>query len=282
MDESPQNRCILKEQPNEMLHLFYDYYDDVNSKLSLKMCSKEFRDKTPGTVRELYRDLSRIVDFGNARFERLCLDDTYTGLKTNRHVCSVCCCLHEAEEFTAQQLEQNPRTRVCEASQRILPLMPGQGLTYQQLLNCRNVSLPMTPIHDGFFTFSPVENEDGQWTINLFWSFTIQPTESTWIKDKLRFLLEKFTVYACSHVVSSEPPEDLRAVPSRREREKPACTLCSICNIYVGFTVEAEEDDCEADSDESIPVLLEAERVIGRLGVSAIDSEWKARSIPGQ
>ncbi len=140
MEDPLQAKCFFPRLPNELIHQIYDLYL-INTKLCLKLCCE-------GMVRELYKDLSHIIDFGNARIDRLCLDDTSTGSKNQRHVCSVYC-LHRQEEFIKKQL---------------IDLTLQISLSYQQLLNSRRFPLPVTIPYVDNFTFHPAADQSWEWT----------------------------------------------------------------------------------------------------------------------
>lgn len=246
-----------------MMHWIYDLCS-ANAKLCLKMCSQYFHRATSGTVRGLYQDISWAVDFGDTRFDRLCLDDTYTGLNKNRHVCSACRCLHGPEEFREQQLQVNPTTRVCEASQRSIILTYADKFTYQELVDSRGVKLPLIRPFDQDFNFRPIENQHGQWTIMMNWRIS---------SDKVDCL----TVYACPHLTSTEP-RVRRALAERNEND----ILCSECNTNLNVhhvAAPAGYKDHWGDELRSI-IFFHVGRKIGRLGVSAVDEDWKAQSQP--
>lgn len=284
MEEPSEAKSHWKQLPNELCHQMYDLCS-VNAKLCLRMCCKRFRDETPGKVRGLYEDLNRTIDFGNAKFDRLCLDDTYTGSKKKRHVCSVCRRVHRAEEFTKQELEKDPRERVCEASQRTLDLTPGNhfapiSFSYQQLLNSRNVPLPLEYPYDEGFTFRPVDDESRQWMMVMHWTFPMEfPLPPAWT-DGLRHLLEHFPVSACPHLISSEP-QLLQSIVSYWDdnHANPAFAECPTCNTKVEFTLPTSFGG--GDNRIAAPdVSFRVERRLGRLGESAVDPRWKAQSLP--
>ena len=255
----------------------------VNTKLCLKMCCKTWRDQIPGTVRQLYEDLNRTIDFGNVRFDRLCLDDTYIGSKTKRHVCSVCWCRHRAEEFTEQQLQEGPRTRVCEASQRVLDLTPNDSFTYQQLLHSRNALLPLTIPYDTYFTCRPVEDQSGQWMVvmDLMYEMGCLIVRTWILEDDLRQMLESLPAFACPHLSSCEP-QVLQAITSYSNDgvANPAFTICSTCNTKVEFSFPARPTTANRSNWATSGVSFHVERRIGKLGVSAVDPRWKAQSLP--
>ena len=283
MDERSQAKCLFDKLPSELMDQIYGLCS-VNAKLCLKMCCKTWHDRTPETVRQLYEDLSRTIDFGNARFDRLCLDDIYTGSKTKRHVCSVCWCLHRAEEFTEQQLQEGPRTRVCEASQRVLDLTPGNSFTYQQVLHSRNTLLPLTFPYDYHFKCRPVEDQGGQWMVVMDWVYETEcVVPRTWIwEDDLRQMLESVPTFACPHLLSCDP-QVLQAITSYRDNRfaNPAFTICSTCNTKVEFSIPVRSETGKSFFDWSTSgVSFHVERRIGRLGESAVDPRWKAQSLP--
>lgn len=285
----PSKAKTLKNLPNELRHQIYGYCS-VNARLCLKMCCREFRDGTTGTVRELYEDLNLIIDFGDAKFERLCLDDTYTGSKTKRHVCSVCRHVHRAEEFAKRELGKDPpdpRNRVCEGSQRLPDLTPsnrstlGFSFTYQELLQLRNASVPLPSPYDEAFALRLMEDETGQWVIIMDWNFPMQsPLSRAW-KDDLRHLLQNFPVCVCPHLMSSEP-QLLQAIISYGDNRyaDPAFVVCSTCNTKVDFDLPAGPAG-RWDHGAGVPgVSFHVERRLGRLGESAVDPRWKAQSLP--
>ena len=280
MDEHPQAKCLFEELPWELRNQIYNECS-VNAKLCLKMCCRIFRDGTAGTVRKLYQDLSRTVDFGNARFDRLCLDDTYTGATTNKHVCSACRCLHREEEFTEQQLQLGPTTRVCEASQRRLDLAPGNSFTYRQLLNCRNAPLPLAPPYDDIFTFRPVDGENRQWAIAMDWSFVLQSSLPwTWEVD-LKGFLGNFPVMACPHLETHDRQVLEAVVAHWCDRiANPPFATCSACNTKVEFELPAGLGGGGYGWTTELRVSFHVERRVGRLGESAVDPRWKAQSLP--
>ena len=238
-------------------------------------------DETLGTVRGLCEDLNRTVDFGNARSDRLCLDDTYTGSNTDRHVCGVCRLVQRAEEFTEQELEKDPRKRVYEASQRLLDLTPAISFTYQQLLHSRKAFLSLESPYDEDFTFRLVDDESGQWMIIMDWTFGMQyPPPPAW-EGELRHLLENFPVCACPHMRSSEP-QVLQAIISYWEDDhaNPAFLGCYACNTKVEFTLPTRLIGTGDDWGPAPRVSFHVERRLGKLGESAVDPRWKAQSLP--
>ena len=71
MAEPSHCKSRFDNLPNQLIQRIYKL-SSINTKLCLKMTCKTLRNKSPGTARELYKDLNIIIDFGNARFERLC------------------------------------------------------------------------------------------------------------------------------------------------------------------------------------------------------------------
>lgn len=277
MDERSEAKCLFNELPNELRHHIYKLCS-VNAKLCLKMCCKTLRDETLGTPRGLYYDLNRTIDFGNARFDRLCLDDTYTGSKTKRHVCIACFCLHREEEFMGEQLQEGPRTRVCEASQRSLNLTPFDYFTYQQLVHSRNVPLPLAFPYDECFTFRPVDDDRGQWMIIMDWFFeTRYPPHPV----GLRHLLENFPLCACPHLMSFETQVFEAVISYSDDKDaNPAFAMCSTCNTKIEFALPTIPPDNEENWCATTGISFHVERRIGRLGESAVDARWKAQSLP--
>ena len=247
----------------------------------LQKITRRNNDETPGTVRELYEDLNHTVDFGNARFDGLCLEDIYTGSNTDRHVCGVCRLVHRAGEFTEQELEKDPRKRVCKDSQRLLDLTPGISFTYQQLLHSRNVLLSLKSPYDEDFTFRLVEDKSGQWMIIMDWTFGMQYSPPAAWDGELRHLRENFPVCACPHMRSSEP-QLLQAIISYWEDDhaNPAIVECYTCDTKVELTIPTRPVD-NGDNWAAAPwVSFHAERRLGKLGESAVDPRWKAQSLP--
>lgn len=284
MGEPSEAKLSLKDLPTELKHQIYDYCP-VNARLCLKMCCRKFRDETPGTVRGLYEVINRTIDFGNAKFEALCVDDTYIGLKTERHVCSVCQLVHRAEEFTESELKENPRNRVCEGSQRLLDLIPSSGSTpgisstYQELHQRRNIRVRLTSLYDEVITFRPVEDKSGQWTMKM--TVPMQyPNSPAW-KDDLRHLLQNFPVCACPHLLSSEP-QLLQAISSYDDNRyaDQAFVVCDTCNTMVKFTIPARPAGTGFHTAVTSGFEFHIERKLGRLGESAVDPRWKAQSLP--
>ena len=247
----------------------------------LQKITRRNNDETPGTVRELYEDLNHTVDFGNARFDGLCLEDIYTGSNTDRHVCGVCRLVHRAGEFTEQELEKDPRKRVCKDSQRLLDLTPGISFTYQQLLHSRNVLLSLKSPYDEDFTFRLVEDKSGQWMIIMDWTFGMQYSPPPAWDGELRHLRENFPVCGCPHMRSSEP-QLLQAIISYWEDDhaNPAFVECYTCDTKVELTVPTRPVDNGDDWVAAPWVSFHAERRLGKLGESAVDPRWKAQSLP--
>ena len=253
----------------------------------MKMCCRTLHDCTPETVRELYKDVSRTVDFGDVRFERLCLDDTYTHSKTKKLVCSLCRRLHKLEDFTEGEVSKDPTERVCEASQRLLDLTPcslfGPGISFtcEQLLRSRNLHLPLPLPYDQGFTFRPVDDDTRQWTILMAWTFPMEyPLPSTWVAD-LRYLLDSFPVYICPHLTSSEP-NLLRAIIAHYKNclANPPFVICLTCDTKVEFTMPNSQLFTGITWTPTRGVSFRAARRIGKLGESAVDARWKAQSLP--
>lgn len=277
---------------NELLHQIYDFCP-VNAKLCIEKCCGRFYDCFLGTVHELYEDLNRTLDFGNARFDRLCLDGTHTGSKTKKRFCSVCQRVHRSEEFAEEELVKDPRERVCKDSQGVLDLTPGSHFTkdnhfmpgisfcYQQLLHSRNAPLPLPVPYDEGFTFRLVENESRQWMIIMNWTCPVQyPRPPAW-KDDLRHWLENLPVCTCSHMISSEP-QFLQAVTSYWDdgHPTPAFVRCSTCDTKVEFALPTRVVGSRETWAAALGVSFHVERRLGKLGASAVDPRWKAQSLP--
>ncbi|KAM0805855.1 hypothetical protein BDR22DRAFT_816733 [Usnea florida] len=276
-------KCSIHSLANELLEQIYDLCS-TNERLCLKMCCRTLRDNTPGTARELYRDISRTVDFGNVRFERLCMDDNYTHSTHQKLVCSLCRQLHPLSAFTPPEIPKPPTSRVCEPSQRLLDLTPrtvfGPGISFtcEQLLLSRNLPLPLPLPYDQGFTFLPLDSPTRQWTLLLTWTFPLPyPLPNTWITD-LRALLESFPVCTCPHRTSSDPIL-IRAIIAhyRNCLVAPPFITCPACDTRIEFTLPTSQLFIEIPPPG---VSFRVARRIGMVGESAVDKRWKAQSLP--
>ena len=292
-------KCIILDSlPNELLHKIYSHCA-TNTKLSMKMCCKKLLDCTPGTVRELYKDLSLTTpmfrrELELLRFERLCLDDNYTCTRDNKAACSACLWLHKIEQFSADEVGKNPRERVCEASQRILHLTPstarwpGTSFTGQQLLrSClephSELPYPYEPDSDMEikihrvrvehrcpYRYVEMERSDGEHFVQMTWGFPLQLWDDDWL-DKLRCGLEAFPFCICPHLKSSEP-QVLQAVTSYCQASGPNFVKCPTCKLAI-LEVHFEFDRFQG-------LGFQGFRLIGNLTEPGVDTEWKAQSSP--
>ncbi|CAD6569048.1 MAG: hypothetical protein ASARMPREDX12_002041 [Alectoria sarmentosa] len=250
MEEPSEAKSPLEELPIELMHQIYGFCP-LNAKICLKMCCKKLHDET--TTKPL------------GQFDGLCLEDIYTGSNTDRHVCGVCRLVHRAGEFTEQELEKDPRKRVCKDSQRLLDLTPGISFTYQQLLHSRNVLLSLKSPYDEDFTFRLVEDKSGQWMIIMDWTFGMQYSPPAAWDGELRHLRENFPA-----IISYW--ED--------DHANPAIVECYTCDTKVELTIPTRPVD-NGDNWAAAPwVSFHAERRLGKLGESAVDPRWKAQSLP--